>query len=95
VARGGAPRGGARGGSDGWDMVAEARAGGWGGQLRAREATPCHRGALGDDGEVDPRSGRPVDSGVPAAKEGTRWRSHGLLTVDGMARGAAPFVRDH
>jgi hypothetical protein len=38
-----------------------------GGRLRAREATPCRRGALGGDSMVRP--GRLVDGGVPVAKE--------------------------
>jgi hypothetical protein len=40
------------------------RAGRRGSRLRAREATPCRRGALGGDSEV-----RPADGVVPAAKE--------------------------
>jgi hypothetical protein len=43
------------------------RAGRRGSRLRAREATPCRRGALGGDSEVRP--GRPADGVVPAVKE--------------------------
>jgi hypothetical protein len=74
----------------GVSMVVRAR--GQGSWLRAQEATPCHRGALGGDDEVDPR---PVDGGVPTVVEGTRCWPCVLLVVDGLALGAAPFEGAH
>jgi hypothetical protein len=65
----GCPRGGGPWQLSGGKTTSVAQYGSRGGWLTGWGAVPRRRGSLCGDGEVDPRTGRPVDDGVPRRRK--------------------------